>query len=118
VRSLSIEEERTSTKGTAVQLGLEDIGHVRQATEKALKSKYSISEDTRETYVEDLLFRVPGRTSLVVVLNWKRIWQHGMIRIGSADQTVEVPFKAAVGVTFDQVQMDVQPEGHTDPGQS
>ena len=118
MKSLSIEEERTSTKSTAVQLGLEDIGHVRQASEKALRSKYNVSEDTRETYVEDLLFRVPGRISLVVVLNWKRIWQHGTIRVSWADRTIEVPFRTAVGVTFDQVQMDVQPEEQTNPGQS
>jgi hypothetical protein len=81
--------------------------NLKLAIEQALKAQYSIAETITRTYSEEVLLDVPARTKLRVTFRWKRLWQHGVVRLQSQPgQCLEVPFQVVVGLTFDQVQTD------------
>ncbi len=106
-KSVVMEREDAQKAGVELNIGVNEAASIKAAAEKAIKSKYTVSENTKETYEDSLLLKVPSKTNLLLVLNWKRIWQHGIIRIFDQDGTVhEVPFKTVVGVSFDQTQVD------------
>ncbi len=67
---------------------------------------YSVSQDTRETCVEEVSCDVPAHTKLTIVVRWKRIWQHGLVQITQGGLTLRIPFRIAVAMTFDQEQID------------
>lgn len=52
-------------------------------------------------FEEEIELSVPPGTTVELVLHWKRVWQLGFVVGG--DPAVRVPFRAVVGLTFDQV---------------
>ena len=44
---------------------------------------------------------------ILIVLDWKEVFQHGVIYFRSHDERVGIPFAVSVGLTFDQRQRDV-----------
>lgn len=72
--------------------------------EKALRRHFGVGAETEQTFEEEIELSVPPHTVLELVLHWKRIWQQGMAVGAAADgRAIEVPFRAVVGLTFDQV---------------
>lgn len=97
--SIDLENVRRGSVGLSIQVLKADV-------EKTLREKYSLTEQVHETYGEEIGLTVPARTRVRLVLHWKRIWQHGIVRITYSDnRIVEVPFELAVGITFDQDQL-------------
>ena len=106
-KSVIVEEEKARNTGAELTLGLSGAASIKAAAEQAIKSKYTTSEETKETYTEEIVLKVPSKTKLLVVFNWKRIWQHGIIALHDEKGFVtEVPFRVMVGITFDQTQVD------------
>ncbi|WP_455200890.1 hypothetical protein [Kaarinaea lacus] len=101
------EEETGKSSGTEISLGISEVADIKAAAEQELKNRYTKMEETRQTYAEEIILKVPGNTKLLVEFNWKRIWQHGNIIIHTdAGEAINLPFKAIVGITFDQTQID------------
>jgi hypothetical protein len=99
-------EKATSRRGEAV-LKLDGLFDLGGSLERTLRDRYSASEETRLLYEEEISLKVGARTSVVVLLTWKRIWQHGeAVAVASDGALVAVPYQVAVGVTFDQTQVD------------
>ena len=71
-----------------------------------MRRTYSVSEDTKETCREEVSCQVPAHTKLTVVVRWKRIWQHGLVQTAQGAVSLDIPFRVAVGLTFDQQQID------------
>jgi len=66
-----------------------------------------MSEEAKETYVEEIESEVPAFTKLSLVFRWKRIWQHGVVQLNTSEgDEIRVPYKIVVGITFDQFQTD------------
>lgn len=106
-KSVIIEEEKARKTGAELTVGLSEAASIKAASEEALKSKYTTSEETKQTYTEEIVLKVPSKTKLLVVFKWKRIWQHGIIALHDEKGFVsKVPFKVVVGITFDQTQVD------------
>lgn len=106
-QSVSFEEETGKSSGTEISVGISEVADIKAAAEQELKSRYTKTEETRQTYAEEIILKVPGNTKLLVEFNWKRIWQHGNIIIHTdAGEALNLPFKIIVGVTFDQTQID------------
>lgn len=110
-KSYSIQYENTQVKGTELNLGIKlpeiDLGSIKVTSEETLRKEYSISEEKKENYTEEVEFEVSEFNKLNIIFSWKRIWQYGIIKFRNQDNTeFDIPFKVAVGVTFDQSQID------------
>ncbi|WP_239313182.1 hypothetical protein [Frankia sp. Cj3] len=75
---------------------------LQPSVEQTLSDNYSVSAGRREEFAEEIGVEVEPGTALTVVLAWKRLWQHGMVHLLSRGRQVELPFRVAVGITFDQ----------------
>jgi len=107
VQTVSFEEETGKTSGAEISVGISEVADIKASAEQELKNRYTQTEQTRQTYAEEIILKVPGKTKLIVEFNWKRIWQHGNIIIhNDAGEVINLPFKVIVGVTFDQTQID------------
>jgi len=111
-QSYTIEYENTTTRsregGVDLQLFSFKLGNLKLTTQSNLKEKYSISESSKQTYGEEIVIQIPPYTKLRVFFQWKRLWQHGLIKFkdSSSETEFEVPFRVVIGVTFDQMQVD------------
>ena len=106
-KSFIVEEEIGRKTGAELSVGLSETASIKATAEEAIRVKYIRTEDTKQIYTEEIVLKVPANTKLLVVLNWKRIWQHGIITLHDEKGDVsEWPFKLVVGVTFDQTQAD------------
>lgn len=78
------------------------------AAEDAVKSHYWTSEETEHTFSEEIEFTIPPNTVTEIRLRWKRLWQEGYATVtDAAGTTTNIPFRAVVGVTFDQQNRDL-----------
>lgn len=110
-QSYVIEEENTKTRGGEGGVGLQifnvNLGNFKLTAQSNLKEKYSISENSKQTYGEEIVIQIPPYTKLRVFFQWKRLWQHGLIKFQDpSGAQFEVPFRVVIGVTFDQMQVD------------
>ena len=110
-KSYTIQYENTQVNGTELNLGLKlpeiELANLKVASQETLNKQYSITEETTENYTEEVEVEVPGSKKLKIIFTWKRILQHGIIKFQDQNnQVFDVPFQVAVGVTFDQTQID------------
>lgn len=75
---------------------------LRTTVEQSLSRTYTISEDRREEFAEEFSVEVEPGAAVTVVLDWKRLWQHGVVHALFQGRQIEIPFCVAIGVTFDQ----------------
>lgn len=105
-RSLTLEMEKSITNTLGTSLGLDAVS-IHTSAEEAVRHKYGISSTDREAHTEEVTIVTPGGTRQRVVLEWKRVWQRGIVKIvGGSGQMVSIPYSVAVGVTFDQKVID------------
>jgi hypothetical protein len=101
------EYEKAQIDETGLNIGMGESTSIKATFEETIRQKYSISEGTREISSEEIWIEVPQFTKLVLVFQWKRIWQRGFIRLrDQSNRELKVPFQVVVGVTFDQLQAD------------
>lgn len=106
-QSYTIDYDKTNTLTGEASAGLFKLANFKTNVQRTIKDHYSISEGTKLTYSEKIILQVSANTKLRVIFQWKRLWQHGMLQ--TSDKTgaeFETPFRVAIGVTFDQVQID------------
>ncbi|MBD2255398.1 hypothetical protein [Nostoc parmelioides] len=106
-KAYSIEYEKTQVNGLDINLKLKflevELDAMKLLFQETIKKQYSISEETKENYTEEVIVEVPEYKKTNLIFSWKRIWQDGFIKICSPDNTeISIPFKVVVGVTFDQ----------------
>jgi len=97
----------TTTEGTEVALG--DLGGYRATVETEVRRNYAISSEEEQTFEEEIELTVPARTNVQLCLHWKRLWQEGYVVVSQGDQRMTIPFRAVIGVTFDQESVDASP---------
>lgn len=109
MQSYSVDAEQTKVTGQGLEIGSKEIGSFKASAEDTLRRKYSLSNEVRQTFSEEIGLTVPARTKIRLTIQWKRIWQRGYVRIQhEPDRIIEVPFQMAVGLTFDQSQVDAR----------
>lgn len=103
--NLTVGTEKTRTLGAEV--GFEKWLSVKGKIESELQRNYSMETGGKHLFEESLTITAPPRTTIRLVLHWKRVWQNGVVRLSHHDGTItEVPYKFVVNVTFDQSQQD------------
>ena len=100
-RTVSLDHNASSGTTTGAQVGPDWLA-LQTSVEQSLSQTYSVSTGRREEFVEEIGVEVEPGTAVTVVLAWKRLWQHGVVRVLSRESPVEVSFRLAVGITFDQ----------------
>lgn len=104
-QSYTLDREKVRSDHSELKVGGAELPSLTLAAENTLKERYSITSSVKQTYEEEITVVVPQRTSLTLVFHWKRLWQHGNIQAYRANKIFfEMPFKVAVGLTFDQTQ--------------
>ena len=95
------------TGSTELGIGIDEITSIKTSFEETIRKQYSISEETKEVYSEEIEIEVSSSIKLNLVFQWKRIWQCGFIKFRNQNnEELKVPFRVVVGVTFDQLQID------------
>ena len=103
VKKCDVQIERASTTTHGLDLAVYDLGGYHSAIEAAVKQNYAIGTEEEQTFDEEIEVTVPPRTSVQLCLHWKRLWQEGYVVLAEPDgQSICVPFRTAIGVTFDQ----------------
>jgi hypothetical protein len=106
-QSYVIDYDKTTSVGGEIGGSLFSLGTLKSTFQRSIKDHYSISEGTKLTYSEKINLQIKEKTKLRVIFQWKRLWQHGFLQICTKDgKEFEIPFRVAIGVTFDQVQID------------
>lgn len=106
--TLEHETTRDIAGGLAIGVpGVPNVASITASAKEIVTAHYAISEETKRTYTEEITLRIPAKTKLTVNFSWKRIWQHGVIKVYDEKGMLhELQFKVAVGLTFDQAQVD------------
>jgi hypothetical protein len=111
-----VEREETNTTGLKAGLGIEHGPNLEVTAEQAIKERYSISDQKKETYSEELSFEVPPGVRRNVRVTFKEVWEQGRVRLAlpstardfESDEVtkVELPFRVVVDVVMDVAQED------------
>jgi hypothetical protein len=104
-RTCTVDVERDMTvRGSAgLRIGVLDL---KAEAERMLRTTYSVTSEERETFAEEVTLNVAKRTKSEIIFFWKEIRQKGIVRISGAGFEARVPYEVAVGLTFDQQQID------------
>ena len=105
-KAYTIDYEQAQSTSHEVNIGVDSSG-LKSAAEQSLSKKYSITQESRELYQEEVEVEVPERTKIKISFHWKRLWQHGNLELeDESGAVVSVPYKVVTGITFDQTQSD------------
>lgn len=100
-RTVNLETDDTHGSSAAGVVGPAWLS-LRRTVEQSLSRTYTISEGRREEFAEELSVEVEPGAAVTVVLDWKRLWQHGVVHALFEGRQIEIPFCVAIGITFDQ----------------
>jgi hypothetical protein len=62
---------------------------------------YSINQTEKETKREEVSIKILPRTSVVVLVKWKKIWQNGIVNVIRNENNIWIPYRVFREVTFD-----------------
>ena len=104
-RSYEISNEESKTKDKKLSIPLTG-GTLGLKAERAVKSSYSLTEDKKAVLTDTFDFEVPANTLREVSFIYKRIWQHGLVRVEEAGEIREAPYRVALRLEVDLAQND------------
>jgi len=105
-KSCQLDIERAQGGSKGLNLGVKDTAALTLTAETKLRQTYSVSQDSKEVCTEEVSCQVSAHTNVTIVVRWKRIWQHGLIKATQNGVPLLIPFRVAVAMTFDQQQID------------
>ena len=70
--------------------------------DQTIKTAYSLQAEEEQLFEQSIELDVPARTKLIVTLRWKRIWQNGHLVVTQGASIVEIPYRVAVQLSYDQ----------------
>jgi hypothetical protein len=100
-RMVSLDLHEGDTDASGITVGPNWLA-LKTSIEHSLERTYAISVSRREEFAEEIGVEIDPGADVTVNLAWKRIWQHGLARVLAQGSEANVPFRMAVGVTFDQ----------------
>jgi len=99
--------KKIKTNKSQFEMGATQTVNIQDMVENTIRRQFSISEESKQLYTEEITLEIPSKKKLKVIFNWKRIWQHGLLLLKFNGEQIEMPFQIVVGVTFDQSQVDI-----------
>jgi hypothetical protein len=114
-QTCSIDIEQTNTRGSSRELLLHQLASISGDISETVRKHYSMTSETEEIFEDGIALSVPAHTAVQLTVQWKRLLQHGVVRLVDRRTNIiyEVPYESAVGLTFDQKQIDLAPPSDT-----
>lgn len=100
-RMVSLDLHASHSISGGAQIGPDWLA-LKTSIEQTLERTYAISVSRREEFAEEIGVEIEPGADVTVILTWKRIWQHGLAHVLTQGRQADMPFRMAVGVTFDQ----------------
>jgi hypothetical protein len=102
-QSWSVEYEKATRTNIATDISAKGAIGLRSEVEEQIRKKYVATETLSREYTDTLTLTLPPQTSVLTTIKWKKIWQHGLLKLSDGGQ---VPFKVAVQLTYDYATQD------------
>ena len=104
-----IDGERSSVKGGNSTFGITHFASIEGQVQNTLRNHYSVEATSKLTVERSTRISIPPRTHVRVTLNWKRVWQDGVINLRPpSGHAVAVPYSVTVDLSFDKKTVDVE----------
>jgi hypothetical protein len=105
---LKFDLSRATLRDGQSSVSILDFAKVQGQLKSKLLSQYSLTQQTTLTVERTSQINIPARAHVRVVLNWKRVWQDGIVvlRTRSGDD-VEFPYSVTVDLIFDKTLTDI-----------
>lgn len=100
--------DRTESSGFGIDLSPGGLIGLKASTEDAVKRSYGISDESEQTFSEELELTLQPHTAVVLTVHWKQIWQEGVAVVHAPTGVARVPYRAVTGITFDQTSANVR----------
>jgi hypothetical protein len=99
--------EEATRKSASGGIEVKAVLHLRGELERTVRQSQSTASQDERTFEEEIEVTIPARTTVDVLLHWKRVWQDGVLVVTTSDGEVfEIPYGEVVGLTFDQENRD------------
>jgi hypothetical protein len=102
-QSWSVEYEKATRTNIATDFSAKGAIGLRSEVEEQIRKKYVATETLSREYTDTLTLTLPPQTKVLTTIEWKKIWQHGLLKLSDGGQ---VPFKVAVQLTYDYSTQD------------
>jgi hypothetical protein len=106
-QTCQVEVENTRTTEIGLELSAPHVATLKSGATSAVRDRYSVSEETMQTFEEEISLTVERGSFVQLFIDWKAIVQTGEITFQDMTGRVSrVAFGVEVGVTFDQRLVD------------
>jgi hypothetical protein len=113
-RTMAVSKEWTKSVTVDLEKAISTTGEagfkafifdLKAKIDASLKHQYSVTEGTKHAYTDETSVAVGPREKNTYCLNWKRIWQNGLIRCldRNNNEIGTIPFRVVIGLTYDLV---------------
>jgi hypothetical protein len=104
-QSIELSREHAHSLGGHVALGAQ-LGSIASSAESTLRAHYGVTADAQRTYTDELTIEIPPHTLRTLHLEYKRVFQAGLVRASLGNDVVELPYRAAVALEMNWSQHD------------
>lgn len=113
-RTMAVSKEWTKSVTVNLEKAISTTGEagfkafifdLKAKIDASLKQQYSVSESTKHTYTDETSVALGPCEKNTYCLNWKRIWQNGLIRCLDLNNNEigTIPFRVVIALTYDLV---------------
>jgi hypothetical protein len=105
---MAFETERATERNGQASVGLLNFAQVEGLLRSTLRQQHSLQSTSTLYFEHTSQINIPARTHVQVRLNWRRIWQDGVINLTTrAGVGISLPYAVTVDLTFDAKHTDV-----------
>jgi hypothetical protein len=106
--AMHLEEEKATVGGGGGSVALIGFANISGSLQQTLRRHHSVGVTSTFTVERTSQITVPAHKHVRVTLNWKRIWQDGVVNLRTtAGAQVAVPYSMTVDLSFDKKTVDV-----------
>jgi len=104
-RQCTVQTERIRTAGGTAAVGLNKVvtANLQLAVQQAIHESSSGTNEMTNTFEQSFEVTVPPGVLQIVILDWKKIWRVGYIKLLVDGVHVEVPFRELKDIDYDQI---------------
>jgi Effector-associated domain 1 len=104
---LEFHTERATLRDGQIGVRLLDFARAEGRLESSLRDRYALSHQSTLTAERTSQVTIPARAHVRVILNWKRVWQDGLLVLHTDGGDVYLPYSVTVDLMFDKTLTDI-----------
>ena len=104
-RQYTIQTERIRTEGATAAVGLNKVvtAKLQLTLQRVIHESFSETSESTRMFEQAFEVTVPPGVLQIVILDWKKIWQVGYVKLLVDGALVEVPFRVLVDIDYNQI---------------